>query len=164
MLHCASPVLLDELRTFDFDAYPSHVRYLHCYAWKPILLEALYREFPNEVYLSVSILRCLFPTHNAKYWSLIRSYANLDRGFALFASSYCMVYTAKMHDAVDKLCAGARVARLGFGYELHGAVERHFARPRRVRGACNRSSGGAGALISLFHPFGLKNYFFGAFL
>jgi len=54
MMRCASPVLLDELRNFDFGAFPPHVRDLKCYAWKPLLLEALHREFPNEVCSSLS--------------------------------------------------------------------------------------------------------------
>lgn len=45
---CAAPTLLDELRDFDFDAYPAHVKDLHCYAWKPLILAQLRREFPDE--------------------------------------------------------------------------------------------------------------------
>mmetsp|Transcript_46559 Transcript_46559/g.105204 ORF Transcript_46559/g.105204 Transcript_46559/m.105204 type:complete len:295 (-) Transcript_46559:253-1137(-) len=47
-LRCASPLLLDEVRRFDFAMFPPHVRDLHCYAWKPLLLAELRKEFPRE--------------------------------------------------------------------------------------------------------------------
>jgi len=47
-VRCAAPRLLDELRRFDFGAYPTHVKDLHCYAWKPLILAGLRREFPKQ--------------------------------------------------------------------------------------------------------------------
>jgi hypothetical protein len=47
-IRCASPTLIDELRDFDFSAYPSHVQALNCYAWKPLILASLYREFSTQ--------------------------------------------------------------------------------------------------------------------
>jgi hypothetical protein len=47
-LRCATPTLLDELRPFDFAAHPPHVASLGCYAWKPLLLAELRRDFPNN--------------------------------------------------------------------------------------------------------------------
>ena len=47
-LRCAVPTLLDELRPFSFDNYPPHVATLGCYAWKPMLLAELRRDFPHQ--------------------------------------------------------------------------------------------------------------------
>jgi len=57
-LRCAAPRLLDELRDFDFSSYAFHVRDLHCYAWKPLILASLRREFPSEglVWLDSGVL------------------------------------------------------------------------------------------------------------
>jgi len=59
LVRCAAPVLLDELRDFDFGSYPQHVKVLSCYAWKPLLLQSLHREFPNEVGTRVNVPQSL---------------------------------------------------------------------------------------------------------
>lgn len=48
LLQCSSPTLLDEVRQFDFSSFPPHVARLNCYAWKPLLLASLRREFKNS--------------------------------------------------------------------------------------------------------------------
>lgn len=36
-------------RKFDFDAYPQHIRNLHNYAWKTLIIQKLLSEFDGTV-------------------------------------------------------------------------------------------------------------------
>lgn len=48
-VRCATPSLLDELREMHWEDHPPHVKDLHCYAWKPVILNGLRKEFPHQV-------------------------------------------------------------------------------------------------------------------
>lgn len=52
MLRSTIPHLVNEVRSFDEDKImPAHVRKLGCYAWKPVIVEAVYREFGSVVWI-----------------------------------------------------------------------------------------------------------------
>ena len=56
--------LVHEVRSFPFDEEPAHVRKLNCYAWKPIIVQAVVREFGRAVWIDSGVMLVgLHPPH-----------------------------------------------------------------------------------------------------
>ena len=70
-------------RKFNFDSYPPHVRNLHNYAWKPLIIQQVLAEFDGAMWFDTSVVF----KKNSTLTHLLERMARFNSGFLFYVRS-----------------------------------------------------------------------------